>query len=182
MAGSAEIQGMRGRSRWRPAVWGGAALLLLAPLAAAQVSDEMAWSAGDFILVGALLAAACGAWELAVRKSGSGAYRAGVAVAVAVAILVFLVNGAVGIIGNEDDPANLVFFGVPTLALGGAIVARFRAAGMARAMAVTAGGQVAAGALAFSLVPDLRGFLVGTAMLVPLWLLSAWLFRRAGMA
>jgi hypothetical protein len=46
-------------------------------------------------------------------------------------------------------------------------------------MAVTAGAQVAAAALAVAMVPDVRGFLVGTAMFVPLWLLSSWLFGRA---
>jgi hypothetical protein len=29
------------------------------------------------------------------------------------------------------------------------------------------------------MVPDVRGFLLGTALFVPLWLLSSWLFARA---
>lgn len=167
-------------SHWRIAVWGGAAALLLAPVVASQLSDEMAWDSADFILVGLLLAAGCGIWEMAVRRSGSVTYAAGVGVAVGAAFLLFLVNGAVGFIGSEDNPVNLVFLSVPAAGLGGAIVARFRAEGMARALAVTAGAQVAAGAIGLAMVADLRGFLVGTAMFVPLWLLSAWLFGRAG--
>ncbi len=179
MTGQVQMDGRTAGQGWRMAVWGGAAALLLAPAIATQVSDEMAWDSADFILVGIMLAAACGAWELAMRKTRSWAYAAGAVAAAGAAFLLFLVNGAVGFIGNEDDPVNLLFFGVLTLAVGGAIIVRFRPEGMARAMAVTAGAQVVAGALAVSMVSDVRGFLLGTAMFVPLWLLSACLFGRA---
>jgi hypothetical protein len=161
------------------AVWGGAAALMVAPAVASRLTDEMAWDSADFILVALMLAAAGGAWELAMRRTGSWTYAAGAIVAVGAALLLFLVNGAVGFIGDEGDPVNLVFFGVLTLAFGGAILVRFRPEGMARAMAVTAGAQVAAGALGVLMVPDVRGFLLGTAMFVPLWLLSSRLFARA---
>lgn len=160
-------------------MWGGAAALMLLPVVAAQVSDEMKWDGADFTLVGLMLVAACTAWELAMLKTRSRAYSAAAIVAAGTAFLLFLVNGAVGFIGDENDPVNLVFFGVLTLALGGAIVVRFQAEGMARTMSVTAGAQVAAGALGLAMVPDVRGFLVGTVLFVPLWLLSAWLFGRA---
>lgn len=179
MTGQARTDDRSGGQGWRIAVWGGAAALMLAPAVATQVSDEMMWGSEDFLLVGLMLLAACGAWELAMRKTRSWAYAAAAVVAAGTAFLLFLVNGAVGFIGNEDNPVNLLFFGVLTLALGGAIIVRFRAEGMARAMAVTAGAQVAAAALAVLIVPDVKGFLLGTAMFVPLWLLSAWLFARA---
>ena len=175
MTGQAQMSG-RG---WRAAVWGGAAALMLAPVVATLVSDEMKWDSADFALFGLILLAACGAWELAMRKTRSWYYAAAAVVAAGTAFLLFLVNGAVGFIGDEGDPVNLLFFGVLTLALGGAIIVRFRAEGMARAMAVTAGAQVAAAALAVLMEPDVKGFLLGTAMFVPLWLLSAWLFARA---
>lgn len=50
---------------------------------------------------------------------------------------------------------------------------------MARTMAVTAGVQIVTAALAAAMVPDVRGLLLGTAMFVPTWLLSAWLFARS---
>ncbi|HEX8241714.1 MAG TPA: hypothetical protein VF574_18410 [Allosphingosinicella sp.] len=179
MTGRTET-GVRSASQgWRAAVWGGAAALMLAPAIATQVTDEMAWDRFDFILVAVMLAAACGAWELAMRKSRSLAYSAAAIVAVGTAFLLFAVNGAVGFIGDEDNPVNLLFFGVLTLALGGAIIVRFRPEGMARTMAVTAGAQVAAGGLAVMMFPDVRGFMVGTALFVPLWLLSARLFAKA---
>lgn len=179
MAGQMRMGGRSGGRGWRMAVWGGAAALILAPAIATRFSDEMAWDSADFILVGIMLAAACGAWELAMRKTKNWAYAAASIAAAGAAFLLFLVNGAVGFIGSEDDPVNLLFFGVLTLALGGAIIVRFRPEGMARAMAVTAGAQVVAAALAVAKVPDVRGFLLGTAMFVPLWLLSSWLFARA---
>lgn len=179
MTGAMELSGRQSGQSWRMAVWGGAAALMLAPAVATQVSDEMAWDPADFILVAIMLAAACGAWELAMRKTGNWAYAAAAVVAAGAVFMLFLVNGAVGLIGNGDDPANLLFFGVVTVALGGAIIVRFRPEGMARTMAVTAGAQVVAGALALMLVPEVRGFLFGTAMFVPLWLLSSWLFARA---
>ncbi|MET1111874.1 MAG: hypothetical protein ABWX67_10155 [Allosphingosinicella sp.] len=177
MSGQAQTGG--GSQGWRVAVWGGAAALMLAPAVATQVSDEMKWDSADFILIGLMLLAACGAWELAMLKTRSWAYAAAAVVAAGTAFLLFLVNGAVGFIGDEGNPVNLVFFAVLTLALGGAIIVRFRAEGMVRAMAVTAGAQAVAGALGVAMVPDVRGFLVGTALFVPLWLLSAWLFARA---
>jgi hypothetical protein len=173
------MDGRSGHQGWRMAVWGIAAALMLAPAVATQVTDEMAWDRADFLLFGIMLAAACGAWEIAIRRTGSWTYAAGAVAAAGAALLLFLVNGAVGFIGDEGDPVNLVFFGVLTLALGGAIVVRFRPEGLARLMAVTAGAQAAAGALGVAMVPDVRGFLLGTALFVPLWLLSSRLFARA---
>jgi hypothetical protein len=170
---------MDGGRSWRMAVWGGAAALMAAPALATRMTDEMAWDSADFILLGLMLALACGAWELAMRKTKSWTYAAGAIVAVGAALLLFLVNGAVGFIGDEDNPVNLLFFGVATLALGGAVVVRFRPEGMARLMAVTAAAQAATALLAVLIVPDMRGFLLGTAMFVPLWLLSSWLFAKA---
>lgn len=182
MTEQARTNGRSGGQGWRLAVWGGAAALMLAPAVAARLTDEMAWDRADFILVAILLAALCGAWELAMHKSGNWAFAAGALVAAGAAFLLFAVNGAVGFIGDEDNAVNLLFFGVITLALGGAVIVRFRPEGMARTMAVTAGAQVAAAGLAAAMVPDVRGFLVGTAMFVPLWLLSSWLFARAARA
>ena len=163
----------------RIAVWGGAGLLMLAPAAATRLSDEMRWSAGDFLLVGAMLLAGCGLFELLMRGTDRWAYRAGAGVAVAAAFLIFLAAGAVGIVGGEGEPANRLYLGVIAVAAAGSAVARFRARGMARAMAAAAAATVLAGIVALTLVPDLRGVATGTALFAPLWLLSSWLFVRA---
>ncbi len=51
-------------------------------------------------------------------------------------------NLAVGLIGNEDNPANLMYFGVVAIGIIGAIIAHFQPQGMARALFATALAQV----------------------------------------
>ena len=166
----------RGWSGWRIVGWSIPAILLLLPLVAMQFTSEVNWTASDFVFAGVLFGSVGLAFELIVRKSSSLAYRFGAATAVVAAFLTVWVNGAVGMIGSEDNPYNLLFGGVLLLALLGAVVARFEAAGMARAMAVAAVAQAALGA--FGLPADTRGavFSIGFA---GLWLLSAALFRNA---
>jgi len=53
-----------GGSRGRTVVWGAAALMLL-PLLATLVTDEVKWDVADLAIFGAILAAACGIFELA---------------------------------------------------------------------------------------------------------------------
>jgi hypothetical protein len=160
------------------AVWGTAALLLLLPLVAMQFTDEVDWTLSDFIVMGAMLSAACGAYELATRMTGNRAYRAAVGVAVVAAFLLVWVNLAVGIIGSENNSANLLFAGVLAVGLVGALLARFQPRGMARAMVATAIAQ----ALVAVVVPlagwDLKAVPL-TAFFSAAWLVAAWLFGKA---
>ena len=165
---------------WRILGWGGAACLLLVPLAA-----HFPWTLSDFIVAAVMLGTAGAALELAVRFSrGSLAYRAGAAFAVAAAFLLVWVNGAVGFLGDEGNPANLVFVAVLAIALFGAVLARFRAAGMARAMFAAAGAQLLIGGIAIPLgwaSPGNAGLYevaMGTTLFTALWLVSAALFRK----
>ena len=166
-------------SRWRLAGWGAAAVLLLVPLVAMQFTDEVDWSAADFAVFGAMLAGAGGALELAVRMTRNTAYRAAVGVALAAAFLLVWANGAVGIIGSEDNPANLMFGGVLAVGIVGAAVARFRPGGMARALVATAVAQALVAVIAA--VAGLGNIFVSTGLFGALWLASAWLFRRASL-
>ncbi|HEX8256240.1 MAG TPA: hypothetical protein VF589_01295 [Allosphingosinicella sp.] len=174
-----------GGSGWRVAAWGGAAGMLLLLLLAMQVSKEVQWDAADFVLLGTMLAAAGGGYELAARMSGNWAYRAGAGLALAAAFTLVWINLAVGVIGSEDNPANLVYGGVLGVALVGALAARFRAEGMARAMAATALAQMVAApiAIAAGLGPLPAGAALELAALngcfAAIWLGSGWLFRKA---
>jgi hypothetical protein len=159
--------------------------MLLLPLFAMQITDEVKWDAADFAIFGAMLAAACGTFELAARMTGDTLYRAAVGVAVVAGFILVWINLAVGLIGSEGDPANLMYGGVLAVAIIGAFIARFRPHGMARALAATALAQASVGVIALaagfgSTVPSfpeatvfLTGFFAG------LWLTSAWLFRKA---
>jgi hypothetical protein len=165
---------------WRIVGWGGAAALLLLPFIA-----HAPWTLSDYIFAGAVFAVVGGTFELAVSRSGNAWYRGGVAVALATAFLLVWINGAVGIIGNEDNPANLMFVGVVAIAAIGAIIARFAAAGMARAMIVAAAAEalIAVAALVYRLgatePPFFPGVLVLIGFFVLPWLLAAGLFRKA---
>jgi hypothetical protein len=164
------------RGLWRAAAWGGAALLLLTPLVAMRFTNEVQWTGFDFAVFSAMLAVPLLVLELALRFAGSFAYRAGVVVALGTAFLITWSNLAVGIIGNENNPLNQMFFGVIALSLVGVFLVRFRARGMARVMAVTAAAQFATGFVALA-HEQFVFVIVGVFALG--WLLSAWLFRQA---
>ena len=54
------------------------------------------------------------------------------------AFLLTWMNLAVGIIGNEENPANLMFFAIPVVGMVGALTVRFESRGMAHALVATA--------------------------------------------
>jgi hypothetical protein len=77
------------------------ALILMLPLVAMQITDEVAWGVADFVFAGALLAGTGLLLELAARKPGNIAYRAA-ATAIGLAAIV---------LGEADDAPGLVLFG-----------------------------------------------------------------------
>ena len=181
----------RSGNRLRPLVWGGAAGLLLLPAVAMRLGvPGVHWTGSDFAVMGLMLAAACGLYELATRRSASTAYRAGFALAVATAFLTVWTNLAVGVFGREDDRLNLMFGAVLLVAVVGALRARLRARGMVRAMAATAAAQLLAALVGLGVglasaahvsdaSPLLREVLLVAAFALP-WAGSALLFHRAG--
>lgn len=177
MSVRAEQGSKAGASPWRIAGWSMAALLLLLPLVAMQFTSEVNWTQGDFIFAGLMIGTVGVTFELAVRMSRNWSYRAGVGLALAASFLIVWANGAVGMIGDEGNPYNLLFLAVIGLALAGAVAARLRAAGMAYATAAAAAAQVAIAA--GGLTADARGAVL-SALFGGLWLLSALLFTKAG--
>jgi len=173
MADRVEYTGGRGWSLWRVAGWSIPVLLLMLPAMAMQFTSEVNWTGSDFIIAAVLFGSVGVAFELIVRASDSLAYRFGAGLAVIGAFLTIWVNGAVGMIGSENNPYNLVFGGVLLVALIGSVLARFRSAGMAWAMAVAGAAQVGAGAIGATIDPHGAVFSVGFG---GLWLLSAALF------
>jgi hypothetical protein len=188
MASKANNGGSGRHIPWRILGWGAVAILILLPLVAMQFSSEVNWTASDFIFAAAMFGIAGGTFELAVRASGSRAYRAGAAIALLTAFLTIWINLAVGIIGNEGNPLNLMFFGVIAAAIVGAIVARFEAAGMARAMTVAAAlqGFIGVGVLVTgwgsSEPPGIFGLFILIEFFSVAWLLSALCFRKSAAA
>ena len=113
------------------------------------------------------------------------AYQFAAGVALTAAFILVWLSLGVGVIGTDGDPANMMYFGVLAVGIIGAIIARFRPHGMARALFATALAQalVAVIALIFGLglpwsppaeILALNGFFVA------LFVGSAMLFRHAG--
>ena len=177
MGGTDGMGGQRG-NRLRMAIWGLAAGLWLLPLVAMQFTSEVQWTAFDFIFWAAMLLVACGVYELATRLSPNRSYRAGVGVAVVTGFLVVWVNGAVGMVGNEDNAYNLLFLGAILVGAIGALLAWFRPAGMARALYATAIAHALVSLVALAAGWDLRGAALSLCFVLP-WLLSAGLFGKA---
>jgi len=123
----------------RLAIWAVmVALLLLVPLVAMQFTREVNWGLFDFVFMGILLFGAAVAYELIARKMTAGVYRAAVGTAVIASVLLLWVNGAVGIIGDENNPANLMYVGVLAIGFVGALTTSFKPHGMARVLYVMA--------------------------------------------
>jgi len=116
----------------------GTAFILLMPWLAMLFTDQLVWDLTDFIVAGALIFGTGLAYELVARKGGTMAYRVAVGIALAAALLLVWMNLAVGIIGSEDNPVNLMYFGVLAIGILGATIARLRPQGMARTLFATA--------------------------------------------
>lgn len=80
------------------AMWGVIAAILLAPLIAMQVTDEVAWTAFDFAAAGALLIGAGAVFEALSRKPRLAQHRAAVAATLIAVVAVVWAQGAVGIV------------------------------------------------------------------------------------
>lgn len=173
--------GRRGRGHddlLRLLVWGGAGLLLLLPWVAMRFTREVAWDGTDFAVFGAMLAVAGGACELVLRAAIGLLPRLAFGIAIATGFLTVWANLAVGMIGDEGNPANLLFAGVLGVGAVGALLARLRSHGMARAMLATAAAQVVATLLAVAWSGLDIGVVPALCFALP-WLVSAALFRKA---
>ena len=172
------------RSLLRPALV--TALLLLVPLVGMQFSKEVVWSTSDFVIAGLLLFSTGFAYELIAQKGGSLAYRAASAAALLAGLLLVWVNLAVGLIGSEDNPANLLYGGVLIVAILGAIFTGLRASGMVRVLLTTALTQFLVPIVALLIwKPEFTAGVVkvfgANMFFVLLWLGAAWLFHRASL-
>ena len=178
MTGTTAIRNDQRGNRLRPFIWGTAAVLLLLPAVAMQFENTgVDWTASDFVIMGVLLAIACGIYELGAWLSGNGAYRAGFGLATLTGFLTVWVNLAVGMLGDGAE-ANLMFLGVLLIAAGGAAIAAFKPSGMARAMFAAALAQLSAAGIGLAMGFEILEVSLTACFALP-WLLSAALFQKA---
>ncbi len=113
------------------------------------------------------------------------AYRTGLALALASAVFLLWGIAAMGIIGVEGDPFDRLYFAVLAIGIGGAVLARFQPAGMARVLAAMAIAQAAVAVTALvvgkqqSPVSSVVEILGLNALFVALFAAAAWLFWQA---
>ncbi|MDP2647769.1 MAG: hypothetical protein Q8P35_00790 [Candidatus Yanofskybacteria bacterium] len=158
------------------------ALILLIPLAM-QFTNEVQW--GEAVAYGVILLVAGGFYELwQWLKTRTRAYRIAFGVGLAGALLLGWVNGAVGIIGSEDNPANLLYGAVFAVGLIGSLISRFKPLGMARTLFAAAFVQMSVPVIALIVwKPDFSPGVIGVfginAFFALLFVVSAFLFRHA---
>lgn len=174
MAGRIENGGAGRDGRWRIGAWLVLAGLMLAPWIGMQVSDEVQWTGFDFAVFAAILLVPYAALEIVLRVSGDIFYRAGAVVGLIGAFLLVWANLAVGVIGSENNPVNLLFVGVIVVGAVGALIARFRPWGMVVSVlaAVALYAAICIGvAMTGQFVPPIACLILASP-----WLLSAALF------
>ena len=112
-------------------------------------------------------------------------YRFATILALATAFILVWLIGAVGVIGVEGDPFDLMYFGVLAVCLIGVIAARLQPHGMARALFATAFAQALVAFVALivgkhqSSVSSVPEILILNGFFIALFLGSARLFGNA---
>jgi hypothetical protein len=162
------------------------ACILLVPLIAMQFDTGVNWTPFDFIFAAVMLLGTGFTYEFISRRSKSVQYRAGLALGVLTGLALVWINGAVGIIGNEDNAANMLYLLVLVIGFVAALVARFKPLGMSRALFVTAAAQFLVPIIALFIfkpeswgAPGVFGIFVLNTVFAILFIGSGILFKQA---
>lgn len=162
-------------------------LLLSVPFIASYFTDEVVWSASDYIVAGILLFGTGLTYKLIADKTAGTAYKAAVGIALFTGLFLIWSNLAVGIIGSEDNTFNLIYFGIPLIGIIGAIIVRFKAEGLAKTMFTLCFAHMLVTVIALITgmhqVPDssVMKVLIVNAFFIFLFGVSALLFRYAAL-
>ncbi len=158
-------------------------LILLIPLAM-QFTNEVQWN--EAIAYGVILLAVGGIYELwQWLKTCDRTYRIAFGVGLAGVLLLGWVSGAVGIIGSENQPVNLMYWAVPIIGLIGSLISRFKPRGMALTLFMVALVQFMVPVVALIISPEVSwgnvgviGVFVTNSIFAVIFFVSALLFRR----
>jgi len=108
--------------------------ILMVPFTAMQFTDEVKWTAADFILAGALLFGSGLSFVLAMRNATNIIYKAAIGLALGAMFFMIWANLAVGLIGKGPNPGNLMYIGVIAVGISGIILSRLKPHGLAHTM------------------------------------------------
>jgi hypothetical protein len=176
------------QNKVRLVVWAIVVALILSLPVAMQFrpfADEVQWNeaivyAVIFLLPGAIYEL----WQW--LKARTIVYRFAFAVGLAAALFLGWVNGAVGIIGSENQSANLMYGAVFAVGLIGSLLARFKPRGMAYTLFVAAIVQILVPVMALVISPEVSwgnagiiGVFIFNSLFALMFAVSGLLFRQA---
>lgn len=160
--------------------------ILMIPFIAMMFTDEVNWTASDFAVMGLILIGTGLTYVFISSKSTNKAYKFAVGIAILAGLLLIWSNLAVGIIGSETNPLNILYFGVFIVGITGAWVSRFQSRGMATAMLLSAATQMLIPVVALIIdrptldePPGILGVFILNLIFAAMFTLSAVLFRFA---
>lgn len=159
-------------------------ILTIPLLAMIFQAEGWAWSLADFVVMWVLIAGVVLTYKLVASRATTRAYRIAAGLGLGTGLILIWINGAVGLIGSEDNPANLLYAGVLAVGAIGAALARLEPRGMARALFATAFAQFVVPVIALIIWrPDFSPGVVQVfglnGVFVLLFAGSALLFRHA---
>ena len=160
----------------------GALAALMVPLLASHFVKDWNWSAGSFVFVYVLFFMTGMVFALVARKMDAWSYKAGVGVALATGFALGWSNMVH--VADSGNPANLAYYSVLAVGVGGAGVARLKA----RGLALTLFAMAATLALIAVMLPSgappylARNMAIGHGFFAALFTASGLLFRHASSA
>jgi len=164
-----------------------AIILLLFLLLTTRLTDEVSWTeALAYWIILLAMGGVYGLWRW--LKTREAPYRLAFGIGLAGIFLLGWVSGAVGIIGSENNPANLMYWAVFAFALIGSFMARFKPRGMAYTLFTMTIIQILIPLFALFVWPaqaswgeaGVYAVFVFNSIFAMFFLVSALLFRRAG--
>lgn len=173
------------QNRKRFIVWSIVTVLALMIILATQFTREVQWN--ETVAYVVILLVLGGAYELwQWLRTCNRTYRIAFGVGLAGMLFLGWVSGAVGIIGSENNPVNLMYWAVPAVWLVGSLISRFKPRGMARTLFVVALVQFLVPVVALIISPEVSwgdagviGVFILNSIFAALFVVSALLFRRA---
>jgi hypothetical protein len=170
-------------------VWAAVVMFMSLIALAIQFTDEI--SKSEAMAYGIILLVGGGFFELwQWLKTRNKTYHVAFSLGLVGILLLGWVSGAVGIIGSENNPANLMYWAVPVVLLIGSLMARFQPGGMACTLLAAALVQISVPVVALFVWPaqaswgeaGVIGVFIANSIFAVLFAGSAWLFRRASLA
>ncbi len=160
-------------------------LLILLIIQFKPFVGEVQWN--EVFAYSIMLLVVGGAYELwQWLKKQNKMYRFAFSIGLMSIIFLGWVSGAVGIIGSENNPVNLMYWAVPTVMIIGSFVSRFRSKGMSYTLFSTALVQFLVPVMALIISSEVSwgnagviGVFIINFIFVTLFAGSSWLFRQS---